>query len=138
MSSDLETLMSNPDDPNISGPVGENRVAIDYIKSNLFRAIRTDGVIGSVTPTGHIHMAFYSERPAIPRRQVYSLSSKGTLGEAIPEETVSRNSIVRELDADVFLTLNVAEVVHKWLGDRIADVKNWEVQSVAALSDEEK
>jgi hypothetical protein len=123
--------MTNPDDLPVSGSVGENRVAIDYIKGQLFRAVRADGVIGSVTPSGRIHMALYSERPAIPRRQVYTMNESGGLGELIPDATVSRNSVVRELDVDIFLTLSVAESLHKWLGDRILEAKKWQADAAS-------
>ena len=113
-----------PDEDNVlhPGDAAKDRVAFDYIKGQLFRVVRADGAIGSVTPNGHIHMAFYSERPAIPRRQVYRLS-EGKLGEEIVPERLTRGSIVREMDVDVFLTLSVAEHLHVWLGQRIEEAR---------------
>jgi hypothetical protein len=104
------------------GDVATDRVAFDYIKGQLFRVVRADGAIGSVTPNGHIHVAFYSERPAIPRREVYRLS-EGRVAEEITTERLTRGSIVRELDVDVFLTMQAAEQLHAWLGQRIAEAK---------------
>ena len=95
------------------------RVAFDYIKSQLFRVVRADGVIGGLTPNGHVHMAFFSERPAIPRRQVFQLTPEGTLGEMLPNETVSRDSIVREMDVDVFMTIDTAKLLYAWLDEKI-------------------
>lgn len=99
-----------------------DRLAFDYIKSQYFRVIRADGAIGSVTPNGHIHFALYSERAAIPRRLVQELSSSGELGALIPEATESRESIVREMDVDVFVTLEVAVALHQWLGNHIEEL----------------
>ncbi len=93
--------------------------SFDYIKSNLFRSIRADGAIGGITPNGHIHMAFYSERHAIPKREVYSINEDGTLNEL--REAYTRSSYVREMDVDVFLALDVAKNVHEWLGKVIEE-----------------
>ena len=56
------------------GDIKENEVAIDYLKSSDFRVIWADGGVGNVTPNGLVHVAFYAERHAIPRRQVFKLS----------------------------------------------------------------
>lgn len=97
-------------------------VAFDYIKSATFRSIRADGAIGAVTPNGHIHMAFYSERSAIPRRMIHELKKDGTLGE--PHEIETRNSVVREMDVDVFMTLEAAISLRDWLAQRIEECQN--------------
>ncbi|HKQ45619.1 MAG TPA: hypothetical protein VJS47_09515 [Rhizomicrobium sp.] len=97
------------------------KVAFDYIKSQYFRVVRADGAIGAVTPRGLIHFSLFSERPAIPRRTVHALNDDGTLGLQIESETVSRNSVVRELDVDIFLRPDVAKELHTWLGNLIAD-----------------
>lgn len=103
-----------------NGDAGE-RIAFDYIKSQYFRVIHADGAIGGITPNGHIHFALYSERQAIPRRQVHEVLGDGHLGGLIESETVSRGSIVREMEIDVFLTIQVAKSLHEWLGGKIAD-----------------
>ena len=100
------------------------RIAFDYIKGQHFRVIRADGAIGGVTPCGFIHMAFFSERPAIPRRLVYLATDEGTLGEELPGEKVSRDAIVRELDVDLFVNLQTAISLREWLDRRIAELKN--------------
>jgi hypothetical protein len=97
------------------------RVSFDFIKSPFFRAVRADGAIGGVTPNGQIHIAFYSERHPIPRRVTHAVDSAGKLGEEVGRE--SREAIVREMDFDLFLTPSVAKSVHKWLGDRLAELE---------------
>ena len=94
-------------------------VAFDYIKGQSFRSIHADGVIGSVTPNGNIHMAFFAERMAIPRRIVNALNPDGSLGEAVADQTETRGSIVREMDVDVFMTVETAKQVIEWLRERI-------------------
>ena len=95
-------------------------VAFDYIKSPIFRSIRADGVVGGLTPSGHMHMAFYSEREAIPRRVIQEINQDGSLGKTRGVQT--RDSIVREMDIDVFLTKDVAEALHEWLGKIIKEL----------------
>jgi hypothetical protein len=103
----------------------DSTVAFDYIKSQFFRVIHTDGAIGSVTPNGHIHMALFSERQAIPRRLVNTLNSDGTLGELVPEQSETRGSIVREMDVDVLLTFEAAQRIFEWLRARLDEAKSY-------------
>ena len=105
----------------------ENEVAFDYIKALDFRTIRADGAIGSITPNGHIHFALYSERQAIPRRQVFAVEQihekVGRLGPEVLEKQISRSSVVREMACDVFLTPIAAENLANWLLAQVDDVK---------------
>ena len=100
----------------------DTRVAFDYIKSNFFRVLHSDGAIGSITPSGGIHLAFYSERPAFPRRVVHALDVDGKLGALLPELTESRGSVVREMDVDVVLSIDAAKAVYEWLGLKINEL----------------
>jgi hypothetical protein len=107
------------DDPLLGAPSSDSahdEVAFDFIKANDFRVIWADGGIGSVTAHGHVHVALYSERPAIPRRQVFRVDAKtGALGDIIPEKTIGRTAYVRELGCDIMMTPGVARTVGEWL-----------------------
>src|SRR3990172_8149969 len=61
----------------------QKSLAIDYIKSNLFRVIHADGVIGGITPRGLIHMSIWSERPTIPQHIVHEMSPSDGIGPEI-------------------------------------------------------
>ena len=107
---------------NITAPVTKaakspepQRVALEYIKSNLFRVIHADGAIGGVTPAGNIHVAFYSERPAIPRMTVHLRADDGTLGAPIPDQTVSRAGFIREMDIDIVFNRELVPKLIEWL-----------------------
>ena len=114
--------MSDDIGGNASGFDAEQAVvSFDYIKAPSFQSLRADGVIGGLTPSDRIHMAVYSERPAIPRRLTYAVSDDGVLGQLLEEQ--SRESIVREMSADIFLDLRTAEAIHSWLGARIEELK---------------
>jgi len=53
---------------------------------------------------------------------VFEIDS-GKLGAMLPEETVSRNAVVREMSTDVFLTIEVAENLGNWLLDHVKQAK---------------
>ena len=95
-------------------------VQFHYIKSNSFRVVHTDGFIGSLTPSGYIHMASYSERPAIPQLITQRLSESG-LGET--ESTTGRDGIVREIDIDLVMSLDVARSMRDWINERIDELE---------------
>jgi hypothetical protein len=102
----------------LKGP-GENEVAFDYIKAHDFRVIWADGAVGGITPNGHVHLALYAERQALPRRQVFQVEMKdghaGRLGREVLEKQISRGSVVREMACDLFLSPQVAENLAHWL-----------------------
>lgn len=110
-------MADKPEDFDPTTPV----VAFDYLKAPNFQSLRADGVIGGITPSGRIHMAVYSERPAIPRRLTHEINEDGKLGKIV--EVQSRDSIVREMSADVFLDLHAAEKINEWLSQQIEDLK---------------
>ncbi len=99
------------------------QVAFDYIKGQLFHVVHADGVIGGVTPNGSVHVAFFSERSAIPQREVRKINPDGTLGNVIASRSVTRNAIVREVDVDVMLAPPVAELLISWLQERVSELK---------------
>lgn len=119
--SDDQIWWQKPD----KGPAG-HEVAFDYIKSQDFRVVWADGAIGGVTPQGLVHFALYSERGAIPRRQVFTIKDEtlGKLGEEVIEKRITRDSIVREMACDVFLTPSAAENLANWILKTLDDAKS--------------
>lgn len=93
------------------------KITFHYIKNQGFRVLHVDGCIGSITPQGNIHLSVFSERPAIPRELTHKLTDNHEVGEIV--ERVSREGIVREMDADLILTLNTAKNIYQWLGEKI-------------------
>jgi hypothetical protein len=59
-------------------------------------------------PKATFNLLFTVNAKHIPRRHVYAMKSDLTLSDAIPEETISRDSIVREMDINVVMTPAVA------------------------------
>jgi hypothetical protein len=95
------------------------KISFDYLKSQFFRVVHADGAIGGITPSGCIHFSFYSERQAIPQSQAFALNKDGSLGQPITEETIVRAAIVRELDVDVVMNVDVARSLAVWLGQQV-------------------
>ena len=117
--------------PTTKGSNGDadRRISFEYLRSHHFRVIRADGAIGSITPNGHIHFALFNERPAIPRRIVHEFNADGSLGELLPNETVSQGGIVREMEVDVFLTIETAKNIKEWLEGKIDEATKRESQA---------
>jgi hypothetical protein len=98
----------------------EGTISYDYIKSNQFRVIHVDGVWGGNAPTGFINMSVFSERWPIPKRTVSKFEPEGRVGDEIKEKRVFRDSVVREVDAQLVMSIDVAKRIREWLNDKIA------------------
>ncbi len=95
-----------------------NSVTFHYIKSQQFRVVHSDGIIGSVTPRGLIHYVVYSERQAIPQSMTHTLDDGNKVGDVV--QSIGKGGIVREMEVDVIMDPQTAKMFHKWLGDRLA------------------
>ena len=96
-----------------------------YIKSNSFRVVHADGVWGGPTPRGYLTMAFYSERHPIPQKLTHELKPEGTLGDPIVRET--KQGVVREVEVEVVLDLEMAKGMFEWLKEKIEALDNLRV-----------
>ena len=110
-----------------------NEIAFDYLKASDFKVVWADGGIGGVTPNGLVHLSFYAERHAIPRRQIFSIipiegTAMSTLGNEVVEKQLSRRSIVREMACDVMMSPETAENLARWLLEQSAIAKASRVQ----------
>src|SRR5215204_882367 len=111
-----------------SQPNEAPEIIFEYIKSNLFRVIHCDGAIGGVTPSGNLHIAFFSERPAMPRTLVHTRNEMGTLGPPIPERTEGRRSVIREMDVDVVVAPRAVDALIQWLEQQKIALQAYETQ----------
>ena len=95
------------------------QVRFHYLKSNAFRVIHVDGAHGGITPKGQIQMALFNERHPIPQQTVHKLAADGSLGELVPAETVTKEGVVREVEAEAVMTLETAKSLVTWLNKKI-------------------
>jgi hypothetical protein len=114
------------DDSEEGGP--PSVLNFDYLKSNLYRVIHADGVVGGVTLKGALTMSFWNERSPIPKRVTHLVNvdpetKHGTLGEELPEKRVVRDAIVREVDVSVVMDYRTAVFFREWLDAHIARMK---------------
>lgn len=106
-----------------------SRLRFHYLKSNLFRVVHVDGVLGGWTGPGLLHIATYSERPAIPTVTEHDLiEDQQQLGPADLVE--GKTGFVRELDIDLMMNFERAVEMRDWLTQRIDEFK--------ALQDDEE
>jgi hypothetical protein len=89
---------------------GPGELAFDYIKAPDFRSVYIDGAMGSVTPSGKIHVAMYVERSAIPTRQIYAFDADTGQVNG-PVRTFDRNAVVREVSCDVIVDVGIAREI---------------------------
>lgn len=94
-------------------------ITFHHIKSNFFRVIHADGVWGGVTPHLQIQMAFFSERLPIPEIVKHTITPDGQLGKEVVADRVTREGVVREIEASVVVSLEVAKVLRAWLDEKI-------------------
>lgn len=101
-----------------------------YIKGPNYREIVTHGAIGSVTPQKIVCMSLYSERGPIPRTVTFDVPvAKGSKtlifdeSSAQPTHIEARQGVIRHIETTTYMDVEVAERLHKWLGDRIAEIR---------------
>jgi hypothetical protein len=93
-------------------------IEFDFIKSNLFRVIRSDGIIGGLTPVGAIMIGMYSERQPFPTKMVHTVEA-GRLGPEQMDKREARKAIVREIEVAAIMDIAQAIVLRKWLDEKI-------------------
>jgi len=101
----------------------EAQVVFEYSKDPMFRSTHADGFIGGLTPNGQVHIAFFSERPVLPKRHVFRLNPDGSLGAEVPNEKAGNESITRDMQVDVLMTVQAAEGLKNWLDQYIRNLK---------------
>jgi hypothetical protein len=67
-------------------------------------------------------MSFYSERHPIPRILTHEVTREGVVGSESSRDI--RDGIVREVEVEVVMDLQMARDVVKWLQEHIATLEN--------------
>lgn len=97
-----------------------NRLTFDYEKAEGFRVIHVDGAHGGLSPTGGLVVSLFSERKPIPRREVYDVVDNAMA--KVEAGTVKRDcDVLREVEVCAIMSIGAATVLHKWLGEKIAE-----------------
>ncbi len=109
-----------------SADTERQEILFHFIKSNLFRVIYVDGAVGGISPKGMIQMALFNDRGAIPTRVVMEgIPAHGGLrpGKELRDKREGKSGIVREVEAEIVLSLESAKNLHIWLGNHIATLQ---------------
>jgi hypothetical protein len=79
-------------------------------------------VHGGPTPrVDSIQIAFFSERTAIPKKEEHALTEEGALGKLI--HTEKRNAVVREVEAEIIISIEMARRLETWIHEKIEQVE---------------
>jgi len=110
----------------------------EYIKSPLCRVIYADGAYGGPTGHGLIYMALYSDHHKLPKVQRFAVDADGKTARAepIPQE----NNWIREVEAEVLMSLGFAKSLRSWLDERIKILEDTDrdvIQVIEQTKDEE-
>jgi hypothetical protein len=100
-------------------PEKPRELKFHYIKSNFFRTVHADGVLGGLSPTASIIMNFYSERQAIPKIVTHEIKPDMTLGQELKKE--GKEGIVREVEISISMGVPAAQALKDWLETRIKE-----------------
>jgi len=101
------------------------KLQFHYLKGPDYREVSCTGVLGGQTPPGKLWMAFFNERPSIPRIVEYTLESTGggqiNFDEANskPTRVEARPGLVRHVEFSCYMDLETAKKIHVWLGNNI-------------------
>ena len=104
--------MSTPETPLPNPDQHQNVVEVHLQKANFFRVIHADGVWCSVNVNKDIHLAFYSERFPLPTKIFFPTDGQGELLKMRETKT----GWVREIEADIVMSLDIARKVHDHIG----------------------
>lgn len=92
-----------------------------YIKSNSFRVVHCDGVWGGATPRGYIAMSVFSERAPIPTVVTQEVKDNRLIEPPVIKD--GKKGIVREVDAEVIMDLEMAKSLVAWLQQHISTLE---------------
>jgi hypothetical protein len=101
----------------------EAQVVFEYSRDPMFRSTHADGFVGGLTPNGQVHIAFFTERPVLPKRHVFKLNPDGSLGAEVPNDKAANESITRDMQVDILMTVQAAEGLKNWLDQYIRSLK---------------
>ena len=92
-----------------------------FVKSPQARSIHYDGVWGGITPQGLIMAAFFTEYRTYPSRVNYEITPEGGLAEQSRDDP---GSITRQIEAEVFMSLESARSFRNWLSEKITQLED--------------
>lgn len=121
------------DDENTKQDEIPSKLHFNYIKSNYFRVIHSDGFIGNITPKSDIFVGFFNERAALPDKVSFEVLPDGSLGKETERITTS-DGIFREVEVGVVIDLELAKTIVVWLSSLITQAEKFRQESKSVES----
>jgi hypothetical protein len=99
----------------------KNKVTIYNKFSPNFRELHVDGAYGGMTPRGLLNINFYAERAPIPRSTEFTVEGANLID---PQHSAdSKKGIIREFEVGIYMDVNAARELNKWLTTHIANIE---------------
>jgi hypothetical protein len=93
------------------------QVAFRFAKSQFCRSIVAHGTWGGVSPHGGVHMAFYSERLALPLSITMTTNPEEEGLKEVSRQTTG--GYVRDIEVEVFMSRPNAIALRNWLNQKL-------------------
>lgn len=103
--------------------MSESKITYHNKISSGYREIHVDGAHGGITPRGYISLSFFAERFPIPKSSTFLLT-ENSLGAKISDSEDSKKGIIRDYEMGVYMDINTAKDLKKFLEDRISELEN--------------
>lgn len=98
----------------------QRSVNFKYIKSDGFKTVQIDGVIGGMTVKGHLNMNFYIDAPELPKTVKHNIMPSGHLGPELPAAPLGLEmTSLREVQLAVNIDILTARTIIQWMQNHL-------------------
>jgi hypothetical protein len=95
------------------------QLPIHFIKSSHFRVVHACGVWYGGDSERNLHLTFFNERTAIPKKVVLNVNEQGTIVGEDMQLRDSKEGVIREMEVDIIFSVSAAVEFYKTLGDNL-------------------
>lgn len=103
-------------------PITKFQLPVHFIKSTHFRVVHANGAWYGGDNQGNLHVTFFNERAPIPKMMVVNLDERGAVAGEDESKRETKRGIVREMEVDIVLSLQVAMELHQTLGENLKSI----------------
>lgn len=107
-----------------------DQVVFYYEKSPLSRVIHADGAWGGPTAQGNIYMALFSEHQGLPDTVMYAIDEEQNRLQEIEQASQELpRRWLRQVEAEIIVSLSTARAVRDWLHDKITALERRQAEA---------
>ena len=96
---------------------------ITYTKSPDYKFVYANGIYGGLTGKGELRFEFFQEFHPHPDEEIVEITEGGGLGKSEVKSDLTRIELIREKQAGVVMSMNCAQAIYQWLGQKIEAYK---------------